>query len=300
MIAFGLGLAAATTLIVGLLPALRATRMNPASVLEGDGRRTSAAPTSLARRLLIAVDLALAVLTVVVRTGGDAGGVAADVRRAIAAAATDVPVFGVAPLSDLVARSVGPRRFVMVLLELFGGVALLLTAIGIYSVLSSNVSERTREIGVRSALGATRADVARLVLGSGMTTVLTGVVAGCVLALGLTRFLQASLFGVSPDDPMTFAIVTLTLLTVAFVAPGSGAPSCTSRCESIQPRRCVTSTAVGSVRGAAWGSAKLRCATRLSTRLSSAVNADDKLSTGCGDARTIRVHSKYARNFRRR
>jgi predicted permease len=157
-------------------------------------------------------------LTVVVRTGGDAGAVAGDVRRAIAAAATDVPVFGVAPLSDLVARSVGSRRFVMVLLELFGGVALLLTAIGIYSVLSSNVSERTREIGVRCALGATRADVARLVLGSGMTTVLTGVVAGCVLALALTRFLQASLFGVSPDDPITFAIVTLTLLTVALVA----------------------------------------------------------------------------------
>jgi ABC-type antimicrobial peptide transport system permease subunit len=157
-------------------------------------------------------------LTVVVRTGGDAGAVAGDVRRAIAAAATDVPVFGVAPLSDLVARSVGSRRFVMVLLELFGGVALLLTAIGIYSVLSSNVSERTREIGVRSALGATRADVARLVLGSGMTTVLIGMLAGCVLALGLTRFLQASLFGVSPDDPITFAIVTLTLLTVAFVA----------------------------------------------------------------------------------
>ena len=413
MIAFGFGLAAATTLIVGLLPALRATRMNPAPVLT-DGRRTSAAPTSLARRLLIAVDLALAVvllvgaglmirsvarlmavnpgfdpdgvltlqismtgphyaddaqvvvtgdaildqirrlpgvtaaalagqvplagdfdtrgfhvvgrpvtaddpqverysvtpayfsamriplirgrlfaeadragsepvvvigertarivwpgqdplgqhirfgspaspiytvvgvvgdvrhyemakpptpqfyvpqrqftdsfLTVVVRTGGDAGAVAGDARRAIAAAATDVPVFGVAPLSDLVARSVGSRRFVMVLLELFGGVALLLTAIGIYSVLSSNVSERTREIGVRCALGATRADVARLVLGSGMTTVLTGVVAGCVLALALTRFLQASLFGVSPDDPITFAIVTLTLLTVALVA----------------------------------------------------------------------------------
>ncbi|HEY7289541.1 MAG TPA: ABC transporter permease [Vicinamibacterales bacterium] len=157
-------------------------------------------------------------LTVVVKTHGDLRAVAADVRRAIASAASDVPVFDVEPLSDLVARSVGSRRFVMVLLELFGSVALLLTAIGVYSVLSSSVSERTREIGVRSALGATRSDIARLIVGNGMTTVLAGLATGCALALGLTRYLQSSLFGVSPDDPVTFAAVILALFMVALAA----------------------------------------------------------------------------------
>jgi putative ABC transport system permease protein len=157
-------------------------------------------------------------LTVVVRTPGDPRALAGDVRRAIASAASDVPVFGVETLSDLVAKSVGSRRFVMVLLELFGAVALLMTAVGIYGVISYSVSERTREIGVRSALGATRADIARLIVGSGLTTVLAGLAIGCALAFGLTRYLQSSLFGVSPVDPLTFTGVIVALLGVTLLA----------------------------------------------------------------------------------
>ena len=157
-------------------------------------------------------------LTVVVRTSGDPRALAADVRRAITGAASDVPVFGVETFADLVGKSVGSRRFVMVLLELFGGVALLMTAVGIYGVISYSVSERTREIGVRSALGASRGDIARLIVGSGLTTVLVGLVVGCILAFGLTRYLQASLFGVSAADPVTFAGVVAALLGVTLLA----------------------------------------------------------------------------------
>jgi putative ABC transport system permease protein len=157
-------------------------------------------------------------LTVVVRTDGDPRALAGDVRRAISAAATDVPVFNVETMSDLVAKSVGSRRFVMVLLELFGAIALLMTAIGIYGVISYGVSERTREIGVRTALGATRGDIARLIIGGGLVTVMIGLAVGCGLALGLTRYVQASLFGVSPVDPLTFAGVIAALMGVSLLA----------------------------------------------------------------------------------
>ncbi len=157
-------------------------------------------------------------LIVVIRTGADPLGLAADVRRAVWSVAGDVPVYQVATLSALAAQSVGSRRFVMVLLELFGAVALLMTGVGIYGVVSYSVSERTREIGVRSALGATRGDIARLIVGNGLTTVLLGLAIGCVLALGLTRYLQSSLFGVSAADPLTFAGVVIALVSVTLVA----------------------------------------------------------------------------------
>jgi predicted permease len=157
-------------------------------------------------------------LIVVIRTSADPLALAADVRRAVWSVAADVPVYQVQTLSALAAKSVGSRRFVMVLLELFGAVALLMTGVGIYGVISYSVSERTREIGVRSALGATRGDIARLVVGSGLTTVLLGLAIGCLLALGLTRYLQSSLFGVSAADPLTFASVVVALLGVTLVA----------------------------------------------------------------------------------
>jgi putative ABC transport system permease protein len=157
-------------------------------------------------------------LVVVVKTAGDPRSLVADVRRAIWSAASDVPVFGVDTLSDLVAKSVGSRRFVMVLLELFGAVALLMTAVGIYGVISYSVAERTREIGVRSALGATRGDIARLILRSGLATVVAGLAGGCLMALGLTRYLQSSLFGVGAADPLTFSGVIVALFGVTLAA----------------------------------------------------------------------------------
>jgi putative ABC transport system permease protein len=129
-------------------------------------------------------------------------------------------VYEVAPLADLVARSVGPRRFVMVLLELFGVIALLMTAIGVYGVISCSVAERTREIGIRSALGAQPRDIVRLVVGGGLTVVCAGLAAGLVFALAATRFLERSLYNVSATDPATFIGVSAVLLLVALIAQG--------------------------------------------------------------------------------
>jgi putative ABC transport system permease protein len=157
-------------------------------------------------------------LTLVIRAQGDPSQLAADARRAIAAEAHDVPVFQVAPLADLVAQSVGPRRFVMVLLELFGGLALLMTAIGVYGVISYSVAERTREIGIRAALGAQPRDIVRLVIGGGLIVVCSGLTAGLGLALAASRFLESSLYGVSTTDPATFAGVAAMLLLVALAA----------------------------------------------------------------------------------
>jgi putative ABC transport system permease protein len=157
-------------------------------------------------------------LVLVVKADADPQALIPEIRRAVWSVASNVPVYQVATLSSLVAKSVGSRQFVMVLLELFGGVALLMTAIGIYGVISYTVSERTREIGVRRALGATGRDVARLVLESGFVTVLVGLGTGCILAVALTRYLESSLFGVSSADPLTFAGVVVALLGVALIA----------------------------------------------------------------------------------
>jgi putative ABC transport system permease protein len=159
-------------------------------------------------------------LTMVVRSAGDPAALAGEARRAIWSVASDVPIYEVAPLEELVARSVGSRRFVMVLLELFGAVALLMTAIGVYGVISYSVAERTREIGIRAALGAAPGDIVRLIVGGGLAVVSAGLVVGIVVAMAATRFLESSLFEVSATDPATFVAVAGILLLVALVAQG--------------------------------------------------------------------------------
>jgi len=106
----------------------------------------------------------------------------------------------------------------MVLLGLFGAVALLMTAIGVYGVISYSVAERTREIGIRAALGAARVDIVRLVVGGGLTVVGAGLAAGVIAAAIATRFLASSLFEVSATDPATFLAVAGVLLVVALAA----------------------------------------------------------------------------------
>jgi len=165
-------------------------------------------------------ELADSYLTMVIRSGGDPSALAGEARRAIWSVASDVPVYEVAPLVDLVQRSVGPRRFVMVLLELFGAVALLMTAIGVYGVISYSVAERTREIGIRAALGASPRDIVRLIVGGGLAVVCAGLAVGVLLALAATRFLESSLYDVSATDPVTFIAVAGVLLGVALVAQG--------------------------------------------------------------------------------
>jgi len=157
-------------------------------------------------------------LTVVIRTAGDPSSFTSAVRQAIWSVTPDVPIFQIATLEDLVEKSAGPRRFVMLLLELFGVMALLMTALGVYGVVAYSVSERTRELGVRTALGATRADIARLIIGNNLVVVLLGLGAGGVAAFGATRYLESSLFNVSATDPLTFVLVALMLLIVTLVA----------------------------------------------------------------------------------
>src|SRR5262249_42885644 len=132
-------------------------------------------------------------LTFVIRTAADPAAMAAPARAAVGEIARDVPVYGISPLSDLVERSIATRPFVMQLLELFGAAALLLTAVGVYGVVSYAVAERTRELGIRAALGASRGDIARLVLGGGLALVCAGLVVGFLLAIAATRFLESSL-----------------------------------------------------------------------------------------------------------
>jgi putative ABC transport system permease protein len=143
---------------------------------------------------------------------------AGTVKKAIGEIDPDLPVTSVTTMDNVVAESMGDQRFYMNLLGLFAGMALLLAAIGIYGVMSYFVSERTREIGIRVALGAGRGDVLGLVATLSLKLVMIGVVIGLTLAYGLTRFIASFLFGVKPADPLTYAAVALALTGVAMLA----------------------------------------------------------------------------------
>ncbi|MFY9557675.1 MAG: ABC transporter permease [Blastocatellia bacterium] len=156
--------------------------------------------------------------TLVVRTQPEPMSMANAVRGAVWSVDKDQPVWKVRTVEFLINRNLGPRRFLMSLLGGFAGLALLLAAIGIYSVISYSVTQRTHEIGVRMALGAKAVDVLRLVVGQGMTLTLIGVGAGLVAAFGLTRLLAGMLFGVSATDPVTFVVISVLLAGVALGA----------------------------------------------------------------------------------
>jgi len=121
-------------------------------------------------------------------------------------------------MERVVSDSIAAKRFIMTLLGIFAGIALLLAAVGIYGVLSYLVGQRTREIGVRMALGAQRLDVLRMVLADGARMTLVGICLGMVAALALTRLMASMLFGVKPTDPLTFSAVALLLCAVALLA----------------------------------------------------------------------------------
>jgi predicted permease len=157
---------------------------------------------------------------VVMRTQGDPAAVMGQVRRAVAQIDPGDVVYGVETLDDVVATSLAARRLSMMLLGIFASLALALACVGIYGVISCVVGDRTREIGVRMALGARRLDVLRLVVGQGVKMALAGVSAGAVCALGLMRLISSQLFGVSAHDPLTFAAVSAVLLFVALAACG--------------------------------------------------------------------------------
>jgi len=128
------------------------------------------------------------------------------------------PVYNVRTMKDIIANASSQQRFQSILLNLFGLLALLLVAGGIYGVVSHVVRERTREIGVRMALGAGTWDILKLVVGQGMWQVLLGLIFGMAGSFALTRWLSGSVVGLNPNDPLTFISVALLLTAVGFVA----------------------------------------------------------------------------------
>jgi ABC-type antimicrobial peptide transport system permease subunit len=158
-----------------------------------------------------------ATATLIVRTGGDPDAITAAARGILHDIAPDVPP-RFRTLSRIVSATQGGRNFDLTLVGVFAIAALLLAVAGIYGVTAYGVAQRTREIGVRIALGARTTDVLGMILGQGLRTMLAGVGLGIAGALALTRAIQSLLFGVTATDPPTFAGVTLLLAAVAALA----------------------------------------------------------------------------------
>ena len=157
-------------------------------------------------------------LTVVLRSASDRAALTATVKKEIREMDPDLPVYAVRTMTDRVDESLARRRFVMSLLGVFAGVALVLAAVGIYGVMAYLVNQGTRELGIRIALGATERGILAMVVRQGMILALTGVAAGLAGAIALTRFLRSLLFGVDATDPLTFAGIALLLAAIALLA----------------------------------------------------------------------------------
>jgi putative ABC transport system permease protein len=150
-------------------------------------------------------------LTIVVRTAGEPAAFVPVARVELATLDRELPISAVRTMDEVVGRSIVERRFMMLLLGIFAAVAILLAAIGVYGVLAYIVSQRTQEIGVRLAIGASPADVVRLFLREGVALAAAGLLIGVVSALAAGRVLASLLFGVTTTDPLTFVGVTLAL-----------------------------------------------------------------------------------------
>jgi putative ABC transport system permease protein len=157
-------------------------------------------------------------VAVIKSSTADAGVLAAPARAVLRALDPAVPVYDVATLDTLVAKASAQRVFVMRLLAGFAGMAVLLAAIGLYGVVSYGVSQRTREVGVRVALGARPRDILQLVMSRGLWLIGAGIGVGLVAALMTTRFLDTLVFGVSSIDSLTFGVAASVLLVVALAA----------------------------------------------------------------------------------
>jgi ABC-type antimicrobial peptide transport system permease subunit len=154
----------------------------------------------------------------VVRSATPATSLSGAIKSAIAAVDPDLPVARLETLEAHVSSSVAERRFYMVVLTIFAGVALALAAIGIFGVLSYLVSQRTREIGIRVALGAGRQSVIGMVVGQALALVGVGIAIGSVAALELGTYIRAMLFQLQPNDAWTFGLVAAGLATVGLLA----------------------------------------------------------------------------------
>jgi len=154
----------------------------------------------------------------VVKTDVDPASMAATVRKAVWDIDKDQPVSNIRTMEDILADSIARQRFSMLLLAIFAGVALVLAGVGIYGVMSYSVAQRTREIGIRMALGAQTGAVLKLAVGYGMKLVAVGIVTGLIAAFALTRVMATLLFGVTATDPATFTLISFLLVAVAALA----------------------------------------------------------------------------------
>lgn len=174
-------------------------------------------------------------LVMTLRTSTHPRGLIADARAVLRRLDPNMPMSAVATMEEIVAESVAARRFSLMLLAAFAAVALVLAAIGIYGVLSYTVGQRTREIGVRMAMGAPRGHVLRLVVGEGVVLVLAGLGIGVAATLALTSLVSGLLYGVQPSDPSTLASVCAALVMVAL---GASYPPA-RRAASVDPVRAL-------------------------------------------------------------
>ncbi|HEX5964699.1 MAG TPA: ABC transporter permease [Pyrinomonadaceae bacterium] len=157
-------------------------------------------------------------MTLIVRTAGNPATLLGTLRNEMNQVNKAVAVFSVQMMSETIAGQLAVDRMIAVLLSVFGGAALLLAAIGIYGVMGYAVAQRTREIGIRVALGAERADIMSLIVRRGFVLTVIGATIGLALAFALTRALKSLLFGVSATDPLTFSAVVTLLVAVAMLA----------------------------------------------------------------------------------
>lgn len=159
-----------------------------------------------------------AYLTFVARTSGSASVLASQMRGVVSSIDANVPVSDLVTMDDVVAHATSGARFNLLLLATFAGVALVLAAVGIYGVISYGVSRRAHELGIRMALGASRQELQRMVVGQGLVLAVAGAAVGVAGALALTRWMSALLYGVTATDPATFITVCAGLLAVAALA----------------------------------------------------------------------------------
>ena len=157
-------------------------------------------------------------MSIVLRTDGQPETLAGSLRAAVESMDKNQPLSELTTMDEIIAKNVAPRRFKMLLLGLFAALALVLAAVGIYGVMSYSVEQRTHEIGVRSALGATREDILSLIVAQGFRLTVIGMLTGIAGALALTRYIASLLFGVTERDPFTFAAVVCVLSVVALIA----------------------------------------------------------------------------------
>jgi putative ABC transport system permease protein len=174
-------------------------------------------------------------MALVLRSTVDPSLLSSALRRAVQDIDPALPLFDVMTMDARLSRSIAGRRLNLLLLGSFAALALLLAGVGIYGVIAYVVTERTREIGIRMALGAQRRDVLRMVLGQGMRLALLGVAIGLAAAFGLSRVLQTLLFEVKPSDPLTFTLIPVVLVGIAFLACWLPA----RRAASVNPMRAI-------------------------------------------------------------